>query len=120
MQLFEPIYESSHSRLVFLISWKTTGKQMVVTVLRCSSGIGLLYVPFFRKKTGYHLLETASCASNFCGIWLILKQAYTRLLFTFGLIRVNSQFITCHDVIDVFRSTAIVFLEHVFRLFLSH
>ena len=62
MQLFEPIALSCWRvirlrRLVFLTSWETTSKQMVV----------------------------------------------------------NPRFITCHDVIDVFRSTAIVVLEHFFR-----
>ena len=42
----------------------------------------------------------------------------------FRIIRVNPRSITCHDAIDVFRSTATVFLEHFFRpidmsLFLS-
>ena len=69
----------------------------------------------FSPKTGDHLLGSASCASNFYWIWLILKHPYSRLLFAFGLIRVNPRFITCHHVIDVFRSTAI-FLEHFFRL----
>ena len=78
----------------------------------------------FSEKTGDHLLGSDSCARNFYWIWLILKHPYSGLPFTFGLIRVNSQFITCQDVIDVFRSTAIVFLDHFFRpidtsLFLS-
>ena len=50
------------------------------------------------EKTGDHLLGSNSCASNFCWIWLILKHPYSRLLFTFGFIRVNPRFITCHDV----------------------
>ena len=108
------ICESSYCRirlrrLVFLISWKTTGKQMVMyhselTVLHCSCGT-IATCPVFPKKTGDHL---------FCSMWLILKDPYSRLLFTFGLIRVNPRFITCHDVIDEFRSTAIAFLEHFF------
>ena len=56
----------------------------------------------FSEKTGDHLLGSTSYASNFCWIWLILKHPYSRLLFTFGLIRLNPRFITCHDVIDVF------------------
>ena len=64
----------------------------------------------FFEKTGAHLLGSASCASNFCWIWLILKHPYSRLLFSFGLIQVNSWFITCHDFIKAFRSAAIVFL----------
>ena len=69
----------------------------------------------FSEKTGDYLLGSASCASNVCWIWLILKHPYSRLLFTLRLIRVNPRFIACHDVIDMFRSTAIVFLEHFFR-----
>ena len=73
--------------------------------------------------TGDYLLGSASCASNFCWIWLILKHPYSRLLFIFRLICVNLRFIMCHDVIDEFRSID-EFLEHFFRpidtnLFLS-
>ena len=105
--------------LVSLISWKTTGKQMGVyhselTILRWFSGT-IATCPVFPKKTGNHLLGSASCSSNFCSIWLILKHPYSLLLFTFGFIRVNPRFITCHDVINVFRSIANVFLEHFFR-----
>ena len=116
-------------RLVFLISCKATGKQMIVyhselTVLHCSSGT-IAICPVFPKKLAIIFLGSASCASNFCWIWPILKDPHSRLLFTFGLIRLNPQFIICHDVIDVFRSTAIVFLEHFFppidmNLFLSN
>ena len=86
-------------------------KQMVVyhselTVLPCSS-VTIVTCPVFFEKTGNHLLGSASCASNFYCIWLILKHPYSRLLFTFGLTYVNLRFITCYDVIDVFRSTAI-------------
>ena len=77
--------------------------------------VRLLHSQFFQKKTGDHLLGSASWASNFCWIWLILKQPYSRLLFTFGLIRENPLFTICHDVIDVFRGTAIVFLKHFLR-----
>ena len=92
-----------------------TGKQMVVyhselTVLRCSSGT-IATCTVFPQKTGDHLLGSASCASNFC--WSSLP--YSRLLFTFELIRVNPRFITYHDVIDVVRSTANAFLKHYFR-----
>ena len=69
----------------------------------------------FSENTGDYLLESESWASNFCWIWLILQHPYSRLMFTCGLIRWNPRFITCHDVIDVFRSTAIVFLDHFFR-----
>ena len=50
-------------------SWKTTGKQMPnhseLTVLRCSSAT-ITTCQVFPKKTGDHLLESASCAGNFC------------------------------------------------------
>ena len=106
-------------RLIFLISCEKTGKQMVVyhselNVMHYSSGT-IAPRPVFPKKTGDYLLGSAMCASNFCCIWLILKYPYSRLLFTFGLMLVNPWFITCHDIMDVFRSTAIVFLEHFFR-----
>ena len=70
---------------------------------------------FFFEKTDDDLLKSASCASNFCWIWLILKHPYNRLLFSFGLVHMNTLFITFHNVIDVFRSTAIVLLEHFLR-----
>ena len=70
----------------------------------------------FSEKIGDHLLGSASCANNFCWIWFILKHPYSQLLFTFGLMRLNSRFITCQDVIDVCRSTAIVFLGHFFLI----
>ena len=69
----------------------------------------------FSEKQAIRLLGRASCASNFHQIWLILKHPYIQLMFTFKLIRVNPRFITCHHVIEVFRSTAIMFLEHFFR-----
>ena len=105
-------------------NWQTTG--CVPLRIDCSA-LFQWYdgnMSSFFEKTGAHLLGSASCASNFCWIWLILKHPYSRLLFSFGLIQVNSWFITCHGVIDVFRSTAIVFLEHFFwpfdtSLFLS-
>ena len=113
-------------RLVFLISWKTTGKQMVVyhsklTVLRCSSGT-IAACPVFPKKQVNRWLEVLCARATFVGFgssWNAHTGPYP-----YGLIRVNLRFITCHDVIDLFRSTAIVFLEHFFRpidtrLFLS-
>ena len=81
----------------------------------CCSSVTIATCPVFPKNTGNHFLGSALCASNFCWIWLILKYQYSRLLFTFGLIRLNPRFITCYDVIDMFRSSAIVFLENFFR-----
>ena len=95
-------------RLDFLEdNWQTNG--CVPFRIDCSA-LFLWYdcgMSSFFEKTGDHLLESTSCASNFCWICLIVKHPYSRLLFTFGFICI----ITCHDDIDVFRSTAIVFLE---------
>ena len=105
-------------RLVFLISsednWQTNG---CVSLRIDYSALFWWYdcdMSSFSEKTGDHLLGSASCASNFCWIWLILKHPNSRLLFTFGLIRVNLRFVTYHDVIDVFGSIASC-LEHFFR-----
>ena len=127
MQMFEPMCESSHCRgeewSVFddWFSW-FLGRQLANKCLYITKNwlfcvvqvVRLQHVQFF-WITGDYLLGSASCASNFCWIWLILKHPYSRLLFTFGLIRVNPRFITCHDAIDEIRKTAIVFLEHFFR-----
>ena len=67
----------------------------------------------FSEKTGDHLLGSASYASNFCWIWLILKHPYSLLLFTFRLISVNLGFVTCHDIRNVFRCIATVFLKNL-------
>ena len=87
-------------------NWQTNGcvPYSELTVLCCS-----------KKKTDDHLLGSVACASNFCWIWLILKHPYSQRLFTFGLIRVNPRFIICHGIIDVFWSTAIVFVKHFFQ-----
>lgn len=102
----------------FLISWKTTGRQIVVyysesTILFFFLVVRLRHFQFFRKNSD-HLLGSASCANNFCGIWRIFKHPYSRQLSTctFRLIRINVRLITCRDIIDVLRSTALVFLEH--------
>ena len=68
------------------------------------------------ETTGNHWLGSASCASNFCWIWLIWEHLYHRLLFTLELICLNPRFTTYHDVIDVFQRTAIVICKHFFRL----
>ena len=81
--------------------------QIYYTILHCSSGM-VATCPIFPKILATIFFRSAN---NFCWIRLILKHPYSRLLFTFGLIRVNPRFITCHDVIDVFRSTAIVFFN---------
>ena len=93
-------------RLVFLISWKKTGKQIVVyhselTILRCTSGTIATW-PVFRKNMRSFAWKCFVCKQ------LLLDLAHLRLLFTFGLICVNPRFIICHDVIDVF-------LEHFFQ-----
>ena len=58
-------------RLVFLISCKTTGKQMVVyhselTVLRCSSGT-IATCPVVPKKQAIICLEVLRARANFVG-----------------------------------------------------
>ena len=118
MQLFEPMCESSNCRgeewSVFgdwfswflrrqlANKWLCTTQNWLFCVVLV---VRLLHSQFFQKKTGDHLLGSALCARNFCWIWLILKHSYSRLLFTFGLIRVN----------PFDRSSAIVFLKHFFR-----
>ena len=109
--------------LVFLISWKTTGKQMVVyhselTVLHCSSGT-IATCPVFSKEQQIICMQVLCARATFVGFgssWNTHTVSWNnQLLSTFGLIRVNSRFIACHYVLDVFRSTAILFLEHFFR-----
>ena len=61
-------------RLVFLISWKTTGKQMVVyhsqlTVLRCSSGT-IATCLVFPKKQAIICLEVLRARATFVGFGL--------------------------------------------------
>ena len=95
-------------------NWQTNGCiPLELIVLRCSNDT-IATCPVFPKKQAFICLEVLRAWATFLD-WLILKHPYSQLRFTFGLIRVNPQFITCHDVIDVFRSTAIVFLEHFFR-----
>ena len=129
MQLFESMYVSSHCRgekwSVFggWISW-FLGRQLARKWLCTTQNWQFCVIleiycnmSSFSEKTVDHLFGSASCINNFCWIWLIImKHSYSRLLFTFGLIRINLRFITCHDVVDVFRSTVIVFLEHFLRL----
>ena len=96
-------------------NWQTNGcYHSELTVLRCSSGT-IAACPVFPKKQAITCLEVPTKTSNFCWIWLILKHPYSRLLFIFGFIRLNPRFITCHDVIDECRNTAIVLLEYFFR-----
>ena len=58
-------------RLVFLISWKTTGKQMIayhleLTVLRCSSGT-IATCQVFPKKQAIICLEALRARATFAG-----------------------------------------------------
>ena len=48
-------------------------------------------------------------------VLLALEDPHSRLVFTFRLIRLDPRFVTCHDVIHIFWSTAIVFFEHFLR-----
>lgn len=125
MQLLQSMCESSLAlawwrgncipQLSFFLSWKTTGKQMVVyyskfTVPRYSNGrVGTCSVSL--EKGATICLYMLHAQNNFCWIRLILKHPYNRLLFTFRLIRLNSRFIICHDIVNMFRSNAFVFLR---------
>lgn len=103
-------------RLVFPISWKTTGKQMVFTThnwLFCF----VLAVATISACTVFPKKQASICLKvlvHFCWIWHILKHSYSRLLFTFGLVCVKLRFVSFHNVIEVFRSTTIVNFEHFF------
>ena len=119
MQFFEPVCESSHCRgeeWTVFDGWfsKFLGRQLTSKWL-CFTQNWLFCVILVVRLRHLQLFRNASWTSNFCWIWLILKHPYRKLLFAVGLIRVNLQLITCHDVIDVFRSTAIVFFQHFFR-----
>ena len=76
--------------------------------------VQLRHVQFFRKN------RRAFAWKGFVPEQLLLDLVVLETLIqstattTFGLKRVNPRFSICHDVIDVFRSTAIVFLEHFF------
>ena len=127
MQLFEPMYESSHCRgeewSVFGVwfsrflgrqlanKWLCTTQNLLFCIVL---GVRLQHVQFFgknRQSFAWKCFVLEQLLLNFAH----LENPYSRLLFTFGLIRVNPRFITCHDVIDVFQSTPIEFLEHFFR-----
>ena len=56
--------------------------------------------------------------------WLDFENLHGGLLFCFGLIRIGPWFVTCDDLINVFWSIAIAFVQHLFApidtsLFLS-
>lgn len=91
MQLSEPIIRLG--RLLFLISWKATGKK---------NGCVPLRIDYFE------LLKWYDCDMSMCLEVLRARATFVRL-------RENLRFITCHDYIDVFRNAAIVFSEHFFR-----
>ena len=105
MQLFEQMCESSHcrgeERSVFG-GWfsRFFGRQLAkkwICPLRINcSTLFQCAMSSFSEKTDDHLFGSASRASNFCWIWLILKHPYSRLPFIFELTRVNPLFITCH------------------------
>ena len=87
MQLLEQMCESGR-RLLFPISWKTNGKQMIVyhSDLYCGA---IATCKLLSKKCFVReqlLLDLA-----------FLKHPNSRLLFTFGVIRINPRFITYHD-----------------------
>ena len=91
---------------VFWISPKSLGKQIVMChseliVLRWSSG------------TGDHLLRQASSTNNFRWIWLGCEDPHGGLLLCFGLIRADPWFVICHDLINIFWGTAIIFFQYL-------
>ena len=107
LQLFEPMCFSSHCRgeewSVFggWFSW-FLGRQLVNKLLSTTQNwlfcvvlmVLLRHVQFTQKN------RRSFVSKCFLREQLILKQPYSRLLFTFGLIHVNSRIITCHDVTD--------------------
>ena len=68
----------------------------------------------YSKKTGDHLLRSVSCANKFCLIWLVLKDPYSGLLFSFGFKCIYPWLVTCHNLIDNIYNTAIEFFQHFF------
>lgn len=49
--------------------------------------------------------------SYFWWVWHIFEDPYDTLQFTIGLIRIVRRFFTCHDLLNVFWTTAIVFFN---------
>ena len=99
MQLLQSMRESSHCRGE---KWSVCGFPDFLKDNRQTNGC------VQSKKSGNDLLGSALFANNFCWIRLNWKHPYSLLLFTFGLLRVKLRSISCHDVIEVFRSIAIV------------
>ena len=50
------------------------------TLLKWNSG----HMTHSAEETGDHLLRSASCANNFCWIWLVLEHPHGRLLLCSG------------------------------------
>ena len=84
-------------------NWRTNG--FVPLIIDCCSSDTIATCSVFPKNRQ----SFASCASNFCWIWFILKHPYSRLLFTFGLIRINPR---CHRLVSKHR-------DRIFEAFLS-
>lgn len=103
----------SYRIIIFLISWKIIKRKWLCNTQNLLFCVVLISIGF--KKTDDGLRVYVSSANNLCWIWLILRYPYRRLLLTFRLIRVNSWFINCRVVIDVFRSLRIVFFEDFLR-----
>ena len=51
---------------------------------------------------------------NFRCIWLVFEDPHGELLFCFGLALIDSLFVTCDKLINVFWSTTIVLFQHFF------
>ena len=101
---------------VLRISPKTFGKPIVLyhselTVLHCLSGtVG--NETSFAQETGQHMLRSAYSTNNSRWIWLVFEDPHDGQLFSVGLIRTNSWFFNCDNLINVFWGSAIVFFQH--------
>ena len=119
---FEPMYESPHCHgkqwFIFSCSFfeflqRNCGVLLRMdrpTTLKCNSR----YMTSFAEETGDHLPRSAFCTNNFRCIWLVFEDPHGGLLLCFGLIRIDPWFVSCDDLLNVFWSTAIVFLQHLY------
>ena len=73
----------------------------------------LINKTYFRNKSFFFLYEGCS-TNNFRWIWLVFEDPRGGLLFYVELIRIDPWFVTCNDLINVFWSNAIVFVQHFF------
>ena len=67
-------------------------------------------------ETSNHLLGSTAWTNNFVGFGSFWNTQ-SGLLFTFGLIRIDSCFVPSYDVVDQIWPTSVEFLEHFFAPF---